>query len=57
MFAHGISSFTHMDEFMHLSMLLAPGWGGGGGYPQEINSESFPLGRVFDTGAAPGSVI
>ena len=33
---------------MHLSM-LSPRVGGGGGYPQEFDSESLPLGSDFDT--------
>ena len=33
---------------MHLSM-VSPRVGGGGGYPREIDSESLPLSRNFDT--------
>ena len=36
------------NDIMHLSMLLDPGWGGGGGYPWEIDSESLSLGREID---------
>ena len=37
-------------DLMHLSM-LSPRVGGGGGYPREIDSESFSLGRDFDIAA------
>ena len=40
------------ESFMHLSM-LSPRVGGGGVYLWEIDSESLPLGRDFDTYALP----
>ena len=40
---------------MHLSMLSPSVGGGGGCYPREIDSESLPLGRNFDTNALPQS--
>ena len=49
-------SETDIESFMHLSMLSLR-VGGGGGYLREIGSESFPLGRDFDTSTAPGSGI
>ena len=32
---------------------VKPQGGGGAGYPREIDSESFPLGRGFDTSHSP----
>ena len=33
--------------------MFSPRVGGGGGYPREIDSASFPLGRDFDSWALP----
>ena len=39
---------TEQNRYVYLESMFSPRVGGGAGYPREIDSASFPLGREFD---------